>query len=170
MCVYFVQRCVLVGLDWAEPMINLFLYVRCLCILMHTYLQFYILLYQLFRTFLIVSLSLSFFLSLPLTLVASWHLSISLLRPETLFLLGLLLLLLHLTPHPLTSGSVMRRPNQTSLRTFHNAAFIQNAKSFCQTFLTLTYPLSFTVGVGSHFIALGHVPFHDHTGVLLQYA
>ena len=97
-------------------------------------------------------LSLSFFLSLPLTLVASWHLSISLLHPRTLFVLRHLLLLLLLTPHPLKSGSVMRRPNQTSLRTFHNAALIRNAKSFCQTFLTLTYPLSSTVGVGSHFV------------------
>ena len=97
-------------------------------------------------------LSLSFFLSLPLTLVVSWHLSISLLHPRTLFVLGHLLLLLLLIPHLLMSGSVMRRPNQTSLRTFHNAALIRNAKSFCQTFLTLTYPLSFTVGVGSHYM------------------
>ena len=135
MCVYFVQCCVLVGLVWAEPMMNLFLHVTCLCILMRTYLQFYILLYQLLRTFLIVSLS--FFLSLPLTLVASWHLSVSLLRPGTLFVLGLLLLLLLLTPHPLTSSSVIRKTNRTSLRTFLDAAFIRNAKSFCQTFLTL---------------------------------
>ena len=98
-------------------------------------------------------LSLFFFLSLPLTLVASWHLSISLLHLRTLFVLWHLLLLLLLTPHPLKSGSMMRRPNQTSLRTFHNAALIRNAKSFCQTFVTLTYPMSSTVGVGSHYMA-----------------
>ena len=141
----------LVGLDWAEPMMNLFLHVTFSCILMHTYLQFlYILIYLLHCTFLIVSLS--FFLSLPLTLVASWHLSISLLRPRTLFIPRhlLLLLLLHLTPLPLTSGSMMRRPNRTSLRTFQDVAFIRNAKSFYQTSLTLTYPLSFTIRVGSH--------------------
>ena len=108
----------------------------------------YILIYLLFGTFLIVSLSFS--LSLPLTLAASWHLSVSLLRPETLFVLGLLLLLLHLTPLPLMSGSMMRR---TSLRNFHDAAFISNAKSFCQTSLTLTCPLSSTVGVRSHYVA-----------------
>ena len=34
--------CLLVGLDWAEPMMNLFLHVTCSCILMHTFLQFYI--------------------------------------------------------------------------------------------------------------------------------
>ena len=55
-------------------------------------------------------------------------------------------------PHPLMSGSVMRRLNWTSLRTFLDATFIQNAKSFCLTFLTLTYPLSSTVGVGSHYV------------------
>ena len=49
--------------------------------------------------------------------------------------------------------SVMRRPNQTSWRTFHDATFIRNAKSFCQTSLTLIYPLSSTEGVRSHFIA-----------------
>ena len=146
------QCCVLVGLDWTEPMMNLFLHVPCSCILMHRYLQFYILLYQLLGTFLIVSLS--FFLSLPLMLVASWHLSVSLLRPETLFVPRHLLLLLLLTTHPLTSGSMMRRPNRSSLRTFHNVAFIRNAKSFCQNFLTLNYPLSSTVGVRSHYVAL----------------
>ena len=151
MCVYFVQCCVLVGLDWTEPMMNLFLHVTCSCILMHRYLQFYIFLYQLLGTFLIVSLS--FFLSLPLMLVASWHLSVSLLHPGTLFVLGHLLLLLHLTPLPLTSSPVMKRPNWTSWRTFHNAAFIRKAKSFYQIFLTLTYPLSSTVGIGSHFMA-----------------
>ena len=141
----------LVGLDSSKPMMNLFLHVTYSCILMHTYPQFYILLYQLFGTFLIVSLS--FFLSLPLTLVASWHLSVSLLCPGTLFIPEYLFLLLILTPHPLTFGSVMKMPNRTSLRTFHEVAFIRNAKSFCQTFLILIYPLSSTVGVRSHYVA-----------------
>ena len=96
---------------------------------------------------------LSFSLSLPLTLVASWHLSISLFRPGTLFVSEHLLLLFHLTPLLLTSSSVMRRPNWTSWRTFHDATFIWNSKSFCQISLTLTYPLSSTVGVESHFVA-----------------
>ena len=89
---------------------------------------------------------------LPFTLVASWHLSVSPLCP-TLFILRHLLPLFLLTLLSLSSGSVMRRLNQTSLRTFHDAAFIRNAKSFCQIFLTLTYPLSSTVGVGSHYVA-----------------
>ena len=97
-----------------------------------------------------------FWLSLSLslsTLVASWHLNVSLLCPGTLFVLGHLLLLLRLTPLLLTSSFVMRRPNQTCWRTFHDATFIWNARSFCQISLTLTYPLSSTVGVGSHFMA-----------------
>ena len=89
----------------------------------------HILIYLLFGIHLIISLS--FFLSLLFPLVALWHLSVSLLCPGTLFIPGHLLLLLHLTPFPLTSGFVMRRPNWTSLRTSHEAAFIWNAKSFC---------------------------------------
>ena len=42
---YLLLWCVLVGLDWAEPIMNLYLHVTCSCILMHTYLQFYILWY-----------------------------------------------------------------------------------------------------------------------------
>ena len=97
-------------------------------------------------------LSLSPSLSLFFTLVASWHLNISLLRLGTLFVPGYLFFLLHLTPLPLKSDSVMKKPNQTSWGTFHNVAFIRNTKSFCQTFLTLTYSLSSTVGVESHFV------------------
>ena len=97
-------------------------------------------------------LSLSPSLSLFLTLVASWHLNVNPFRPETLFILRHLLLLLLLTPLPLTYSSVMRRPNWTSWKTFHDMAFIRNTKSFCQISLTLTYPLSSTVGVGSHFV------------------
>ena len=100
-----------------------------------------------------ISDCLPLFLSLPLTLVVSWHLSVSQLRPGTLFILRHLLLLLHLTLLPLTFDSMMRRANRTSLRTSHDAAFIRNTKSFCQIFLTLTYSLSSTIKVGSHYMA-----------------
>ena len=52
--------CVLVGLDWAESMMHLYLHVTCSCIFMHTYLQvsIFVILY-LVGAFLIVSLSLS---------------------------------------------------------------------------------------------------------------
>ena len=76
-----------------------------------------------------------------------WHLNINLLHLGTLFVPGhplLLTLLLSL------SGSVMRRPNRTSLRTFLDEAFILNAKSSCRTSPTLTYPLSSIVGDGGH--------------------
>ena len=117
----------------------------CICTFNSIYFDIYVVWY--------FSDCLPLFLSLPLTLIASWHLTVSLLHPGTLFVLGHLLLLLHLTPLPLTSSPVMKRPNWTSWRTFHNAAFIRKAKSFYQIFLTLTYPLSSTVGIGSHFMA-----------------
>ena len=92
-------------------------------------------------------LSLSPSLSSVCVSLLLWHPNANLLHPRTLFVLGYpLLLILHL----FLSGSVMRRPNRTSLRTSLDEAFIQNAKSFCQTFPTLTYPLSFIIGVGSH--------------------
>ena len=122
--------CVLIGLDWTEPMMHLYLHVTCSCIFMHTYLQvsIFVILY-LVGAFLFVSLSLPF--SLFLTLVTSWHLNVNLFYPGTLFVLGHLLLLLLLTSLPFAYDSMMRRPNRTSQRTFHDVAFIRNAKSFC---------------------------------------
>ena len=152
MCVYFTTMLCAgrFGLGWAY---DVFKFACHMFMHFHAYIPscFYHLILKLLGTLLTVSLS--FFLSFPLILVALWHLSVGLFRPETLFIPRHLLFLLLLTPLPLTSGSVMRRPNHTSLRTFHDAAFIWNAKLFCQTSLTLTYPLSSTVGVGSHYVA-----------------
>ena len=139
--------CVLVGLDWAEPMMLFILHVTCSCIPMHTFFPFNIFWYILncFGTFLIV-----FSLSLPLSVYVSlllWHPNVNLLRPGTLFIPGhplLLTILLSL------SSSMMRRPNRTSLRTFLNEAFILNAKSSCRTSPTPTHPLLSIVGDGGH--------------------
>ena len=87
-----------------------------------------------------------FFSSICVSLLL-WHLNANLLRPGTLFVPGHPLLLIL---HHLMFGFVMRRPNRTCLRTFLNEAFVLNAESFCWTSLTLTYPPSFTVEVGSH--------------------
>ena len=46
----------------------------------------------------------------------------------------------------------MGRPSRTSLRTFRNVAFIRNAMSFCRTFPTLFYPVSFELGDGNLFV------------------
>ena len=88
-----------------------------------------------------------FFLSLFLSLVVLWHLN------------GTLFILRHLLPLPplillhLTSGSVMIKPVRTFMRTFHNEAFIRNVKSSYRTFSILTFPLSSTIRVGSHYVA-----------------
>ena len=87
---------------------------------------------------------------------ASWHQSVNLLRPRTLCVLGHLLLLIR---PPLMFDSVMSKPKRTSRRTSLDEAFIQNAKSFCRTSPTLTYPLSFTVRVGSHYM-MSRSPIH----------
>ena len=151
--------CVLVGLDWAEPMIFLLLHVTCSYIF-HAYAPFYLFIYiyiyiyiyfidiKCVGTFLFVPFSLSFF-----RFVALWHLNGSLLRLGTLFVSGhLLLLLLLILLHPMSS-SMMIKPIRTFHRIFHDATFIQNAKLFYRIFPILTFPLSSTVGVGSHYVA-----------------
>ena len=78
---------VLEGLDWVEPMMILLLHATYSCIFMHTYLTF-----NIFQYIWIVwdfSECFSFFpLTLEFTLVRQWHLNVSLLRLEILFILG----------------------------------------------------------------------------------
>ena len=138
------KSCVLVGLNWAEPMMFLLLHVSCSCI--HIILFFILLNLICVGTFLLVPLSLSLSLSL---LVALWHLNVNLLRPGTLFILGHLFLILLF----LTFSSMMRRLVRTSRRTFSDTTFIWNAKSFYRTFPILTFLLSSIVRVRSHFVA-----------------
>ena len=144
-CLLCCNDYVLLGLDWDEPMMFLNLHVICSCIFMHTYLHFPI--------FLCITVLVLFLLSLSLSLsyvsLLLWHLNANLLRPKILYILGHLF---PLTSHLLLFDSKIRTPERTSRRTFVDEAFIQNATLFCQTFLTLTYPLSFTIGVGSHFV------------------
>ena len=143
------KSCVPVGLDWAKLMIfflitcHMFMHFSCI----HTnFLPSYW--YQsvlvLFYLSLSHSLSFSFF-----QLVALWHLNVSLLCPRPLFILRHLLLILP----PLMFNSTMKRPVRTFRRTFHDAAFIQNTKLSYRIFLILTFLLSSTIGVGSHFVA-----------------
>ena len=136
---------VLVGLDWAEPMMQFILHITCSCIPMHTYFFFNILaIFELFGAFLIVSF---FPLSLLFTLVVS------------------------MTPKRKSTSSQnpLRSRASSSFNTIHShiwfrdedarkdfsknfsrRVFIWNTESFCRISPTLTYPLSFTVRVESH--------------------
>ena len=139
MCAWLLE-CVLVGLDWVLPMMQfIFLHVTCSCIF-HVNVSFHF------------SISgCDVFLSFSLSRIdCTWHLSANPLQLETLLVLGLLLLIL---PFPLFMfGSMMGRPNRTSLRTFRNVAFIWSAILFCQTFLTLFTLQSFRLGTGNLFV------------------
>jgi len=151
MCVYFVAMMCSgrFRLGWAHDVFefacHMFMHFPCI----HTfiYLYFDIDLCWCFSACFSLSLSLSFFL-----LVALWHLNENSLRPRTLFILGHLLFHF-LTPLLLMYDSVMIKPVRNFQRTFHDEAFIWNAKSFYWIFLILTFPLSSTVGVGSHCVA-----------------
>ena len=145
-CVFtLLQWCVLVGLGWAEPMMLFMLHITCSSIFMYTYLHLSLYWYWYYWCF-----SVCFFLSIFLSLVALWHLNENPLHPRILFILGHLLLL---APLLLTYGSVMTKPVRTFRKNFLDEAFIWNAKSFYQIFPILTFPLSSTVRVGSHYVA-----------------
>ena len=112
---YMLSCCVLVGLDWVEPMMYLHLHIICSCIRTFIFLYSYILCVG---TFLIVSLSLSLSLSLHSCVsLLLWHLNPNLLRPRTLCVLGQLL---PLTLHHILFSSMMMKPKRTSWRTFVN--------------------------------------------------
>ena len=141
--------CVVVGLDWAEPMRYLSLHVTCSCIF-HEYVPLIlnILIYlMLFGAFLHLSLSLSLLLALVCSMAPKRKSTL----PRTLFVLGHPLLLLTLLF--LTYGFMMIKLGRTFQRTFLDEAFIRNAKSFYRTFPILTFPLSSIVGVGSYCVA-----------------
>ena len=131
-------------------MMFLLLHVKCLCIF-HAYVPsiFYLIDIDLCLVLFYLSLSLSLFLSL----VTLWHLNENLLCPGILFIPGHLLLLPPLILLLYTSDSMMIKLVMTFRRTSHDEAFIRNAKSFYQIFLTLTFPLSSTVRVRSHCVA-----------------
>ena len=57
---------------------------------------------------------------------------------------------LHSDPSPSNFGFMMMMPLRHFWRTSLDETFIRNAKSFYRTLLTPTFPLSFTVGDGSH--------------------
>ena len=136
-CVFYMfEPCMLVGLDWAEP-IMFFCYCtsHARALFMHTYFFFFFIFqnYLLIGAFMFLSLSLS--LSLSLGWSAQWHPSANLFRPKTLFVPGHHLLILLL----FTSGSMTRRPIRTSCRTSPNVAFIRNATLSYQTSPILLY-------------------------------
>ena len=132
---------VLVGLDWAKPMMNFSLHVTCSCIV-HAYVPFH----SLFWYFLWLVLYVCFSLSLPLSrTVYAWHLSANPLHLETLYIMRHLFLILLL----FLSSFVIRRPVRTSQRTSLDVEFIRNAAWFYRSFPILLYPLSFTIGDGN---------------------
>ena len=131
------KSCVLLGLDWVEPVMHFFCMSHAHAHFMHTYHfdSFFFFWYLLWWCFSIcLPLSLSW-------IVCAWHLSANPLRLETLFISGHLLLI----PLLFTFGSMMRWPIRTSQRNFPNVLFTQNATWFYQIFLILLYPLSYTV-------------------------
>ena len=124
------------GLGWAHDAI---------CFACHTYSLFNILvIFELLGIFLIVFLFLPLFLFTLVVFMAPKHKSTSAWKP------------LHSGASSSSDSaplSLWFRDNDAHKAFSENCSrkvFIQNAKSFWQTSPTLTFPLSFTVGNGSH--------------------
>ena len=147
MCVYFVANlCACrIGLGCAHDAITFA--CNILCILMHTYFIFNTFSYYFAAWFF------SYCLFLPLSLVyvsasmAPKRKSASSQNP-----LRSRAFTSSSYPTPFLFDSMIRMPERTSRRTFLNEVFIRNAESFWRTLPTLTFPLSFTVGDGSHYM------------------
>ena len=148
-------------LGWAEPMMHFFFTSYVHAYLIHTYLFF---------SLFVLSCDCVSSLSLSLSWIdCVWHPNANLLRSETLFVLGHLLLLI--LPFLLfTFGSVMRRPIRTSLRTSLNMAFIWSVMWFCQTFPTLFSQSYSHLGMRISLWDTFEMSYYVHIGVLFQHA
>ena len=113
-----VENCVLIGLDWVELMMQLFLALHMFMYSFHAYIPFLFYLSFLGCDCVLFSLSLLDRLHR--------HPSTNLLRLGTLFILSHLLPPILLFPL-FTFSFVMRRPIRTSWRTFLNVVFIRSA-------------------------------------------
>ena len=133
-----IGNCVLLGLDWVEPMMQFFFSTSHV----HAYVPFLFYIFVL-SCDCVSSPSLSFS-----RIDYAWHPSANLLRSDTLFILGHLLLVFPL----ITIGSVMRMLTRTSRRMFLNVAFIQSAMWFYWTFPILIFSMSFTLENGNLFV------------------
>ena len=121
---YMLEPYVLVGLDWADPMMIFLFFI-------HSHLFF-----PYSSTLcLMVLLCFSLSLSLSLLVVCAWHPSAKLLCPRTHFIPRHHLLI----PLLSMSGSMMRRPVRTSQITSPNMTFIRNSTLSYRTSLILLF-------------------------------
>ena len=152
-CVFsLLHYCVLVGLNWAEPMLFLILHVTYSCIFMHTYLQFFFLLYCVVGTFLIVFLSffLSFSPSYISCVMAPKHKSTpsrNSLRSRVSSFFS--------PSNPTPSHSWFRDEKAKSdfFKNFSQRGIHSKLQVVLSDFSDIDLPLSSTVGVRSHYMA-----------------
>ena len=141
------NTCVLVGLDWAKPMMFCFFAHHMLmhysCI--RTF-SFLLLVLFMIGTFLFASLS------LPLSPSLSNSLRMAPKRKSAPSRNPLYSRASSYDPTPFSVRFRMRRPVRTSRRTSPNVAFIWNAAWFYRIFPILLYPLSFTVRNGNLYV------------------
>ena len=139
--------CVLVGLDWVEPMMFLLLHITCSCIFMHTYLTFSIFLYidcdWCFSLSLSLSLSLYILLSISCSMAPKWKSTTS----RDPFRFGASS---PSNPTPLHVRFHDDKAWQDFWKNFSRRGIHSKHQVIFQTSPTLTYPLSFTIVVGSH--------------------
>ena len=143
MCDYYVKLLCAgkFGLGWAHDVFKFACHM-----FMHTYLQFSIFLYiDVVGAFMLVSLSPFLFLSVSCFMATIWKSTLS----HNPFHFGAS------SSFDTTSHVRFRddKARRTFRRTFLDEAFIRNAKLSYRIFSILTFPLSSTIEVGSHYVA-----------------
>ena len=133
-----------IGLGWAHDAISFAYHIFMHSPYIHTLFSIYLLYLNCFGTFLIVSLFLPLFL---FTLVVSMTLKRKSAPSQNPLRSGASSSFDPTLSHIRFSDEDARR---TSQRTFLDEVFIRNTESFWWTSPTLTFPLSFIVGDGSH--------------------
>ena len=158
-CLLCWNDCVLVGLDWVEPMMFLLLHITCLCIFMHTYLTFSIFLYIDCDWFFsaCVSLSFSLILSVSCSMAPKWKSTPS--RNSLRFGSS--------DPTPSHVRFYDDKARQDLLENFSKQGIHLEHQVILSDFFDTDLP---TVIHSRGWESLDHLSLHDHIGVLLQYA
>ena len=139
MCVSLLESCVLVGLDWAEPMTIFLLHVTWPCII-HAF------------SFLIIGTLCDWHFSVYLSISLSLSLLMAPKRKSAPSQNPLRFEASSSNPTPLSVQFCDEKTHQDFSENFSRVAFIWNATWFYQIFLILLYLLSFIVDDGNLYV------------------
>ena len=159
---YMLEPCVLVGLDWADPMMKSLLHISWSCII-HAYIPFISSLVHSINWCFSVCLPFPFFLS---RIVYAWQPSVKLLHPETLFVSGHILLIPHLSIQVPWWESPLGLLGEL-LQMWHS---FETPRYLIRLLWYYSSDCYKQAGLGISLWDTHEFSLRDYTGVLLQYA